>query len=65
VYVRLFAPIRRHGSDRLSRERWGSGRDVWATEVVSFACGRYGAATGDTDGVPRCFRHSDHLIGRR
>ncbi len=33
VYVRLFAPIRRHGSSRLSRERWGSGRDVWATEV--------------------------------
>ena len=33
VYVRLFAPIRRHGSGRLSRERWGSGRDVWATEV--------------------------------
>ena len=33
VYVRLFAPIRRHGSERLSRERWGTGRDVWASDV--------------------------------
>ncbi|GGK80309.1 GntR family transcriptional regulator [Sphaerisporangium melleum] len=29
VYVRQFRPIRRHGSRRLSRERWGTGRAIW------------------------------------
>ncbi|WP_248959850.1 GntR family transcriptional regulator [Sphaerisporangium perillae] len=29
VYVRQFRPIRRHGSRRLSREQWGTGRAIW------------------------------------
>ncbi|MFG3441420.1 GntR family transcriptional regulator [Nonomuraea sp. NPDC047897] len=29
VYVRLFKPIRRHGSRRLSREQWGEGNAIW------------------------------------
>ncbi len=33
VYVRLFRPIRRHGSRRLSREQWGQGRAVWDADA--------------------------------
>ncbi|GLX00625.1 GntR family transcriptional regulator [Microtetraspora sp. NBRC 16547] len=33
VYVRLFRPIRRHGSRRLSREQWGEGRAIWDNDT--------------------------------
>jgi GntR family transcriptional regulator len=33
VYVRLFKPIRRHGSRRLSREQWGQGRAIWDADA--------------------------------
>lgn len=33
VYVRLFRPIRRHGSRRLSREQWGQGRAIWDADT--------------------------------
>lgn len=33
VYVRLFAPIRRHSGQRLARDRWGKGQGIWATEL--------------------------------
>ncbi|MFG1704901.1 GntR family transcriptional regulator [Nonomuraea sp. M3C6] len=33
VYVRLFKPIRRHGSRRLSREQWGQGRAIWDADT--------------------------------
>ncbi|WP_084958740.1 GntR family transcriptional regulator [Thermoactinospora rubra] len=33
VYVRLFKPIRRHGSRRLSREQWGQGRSIWEADT--------------------------------
>lgn len=33
VYVRLFKPIRRHGSRRLSREQWGEGQAIWAADT--------------------------------
>ncbi|MEE4544173.1 GntR family transcriptional regulator [Streptomyces sp. V4-01] len=33
VFVREFRPIRRRGIQRLARERWGSGRSVWGTDV--------------------------------
>jgi GntR family transcriptional regulator len=33
VYVRLFKPIRRHGSRRLSREQWGEGRAIWEADA--------------------------------
>jgi GntR family transcriptional regulator len=33
VYVRLFRPIRRHGSRRLSREQWGRGRPIWESDT--------------------------------
>lgn len=33
VYVRLFRPIRRHGSRRLSREQWGQGRAIWDSDI--------------------------------
>ena len=29
VYVRLFKPIRRHGSKRLARSLWGAGGNIW------------------------------------
>lgn len=29
VFVRLFKPIRRHGSKRLSRSLWGEGGNIW------------------------------------
>lgn len=32
VFVREFRPVRRRGASRLSREVWGAGRSVWATE---------------------------------
>ncbi|WP_438297717.1 GntR family transcriptional regulator [Streptomyces sp. HUAS TT7] len=33
VYVcQPFAPIRRHGIQRLSKERWGSGASIWSTD---------------------------------
>lgn len=34
VYVRVFQPIRRHGSRRLSREYWGSGRAIWDADIT-------------------------------
>lgn len=33
VYVRLFQPIRRHGSRRVSREQWGQGRAIWDSDA--------------------------------
>ncbi|MEU4571079.1 GntR family transcriptional regulator [Nonomuraea sp. ATR24] len=33
VYVRLFKPIRRHGSRRLAREQWGQGRSIWEADT--------------------------------
>ncbi|MER7504706.1 GntR family transcriptional regulator [Nonomuraea pusilla] len=33
VYVRLFKPIRRHGSRRLAREQWGQGRSIWDADT--------------------------------
>ncbi|WP_245647154.1 GntR family transcriptional regulator [Microtetraspora niveoalba] len=33
VYVRLFRPIRRHGSRRLSREQWAEGRAIWDADT--------------------------------
>ncbi|WP_066940197.1 GntR family transcriptional regulator [Microtetraspora fusca] len=33
VYVRLFRPIRRHGSRRLAREQWAAGRAIWDTDA--------------------------------
>lgn len=30
VFVRLFKPIRRHGSTRLARSLWGEGGNIWA-----------------------------------
>ncbi|MGC0415044.1 GntR family transcriptional regulator [Embleya sp. AB8] len=33
VFVREFRPIRRRGIQRLSRQRWGSGLSIWATEI--------------------------------
>lgn len=33
VYVRLFRPIRRHGSRRLSREQWSQGRAIWDADT--------------------------------
>jgi GntR family transcriptional regulator len=33
VYVRLFRPIRRHGSRRLSREQWSKGRAIWDADT--------------------------------
>ncbi|MBP2708130.1 GntR family transcriptional regulator [Microbispora sp. RL4-1S] len=33
VYVRLFRPIRRHGSRRLSREQWGQGQAIWDSDA--------------------------------
>ncbi|RCG28896.1 GntR family transcriptional regulator [Sphaerisporangium album] len=34
VYVRHFRPIRRHGSRRLSREQWGTGKAIWDSDVT-------------------------------
>jgi GntR family transcriptional regulator len=34
VFVRSFAPIRRHGSQRLSARQWGSGRSVWDVDTA-------------------------------
>lgn len=31
--VRLFKPLRRHGSKRLSREHWGAGRAIWEIDA--------------------------------
>ncbi len=31
-FVRSFAPIRRHGIQRLARDRWGSGASIWSDE---------------------------------
>ncbi|MEU0480585.1 GntR family transcriptional regulator [Streptosporangium sp. NPDC006013] len=33
VYVRQFRPIRRHGSRRLSRDRWGRGAAIWDSDT--------------------------------
>lgn len=33
VYVRLFKPIRRHGSRRLARDQWGQGRSIWDADT--------------------------------
>lgn len=33
VYVRLFRPIRRHGSQRLAKEQWGQGRAIWDSDT--------------------------------
>lgn len=33
VFVRDFRPIRRRGIQRVSEERWGSGRSVWSTDI--------------------------------
>ncbi|GII87668.1 GntR family transcriptional regulator [Sphaerisporangium siamense] len=33
VYVRQFRPIRRHGSRRLAREQWGTGKAIWDSDV--------------------------------
>lgn len=33
VYVRLFRPIRRHGSRRLSRQQWSQGRAIWDADT--------------------------------
>ncbi|MFJ1704263.1 GntR family transcriptional regulator [Kitasatospora sp. NPDC088346] len=33
VFVREFRPLRRHGVQRLARERWGSGRSVWSADL--------------------------------
>lgn len=33
VYVRLFRPIRRHGSRRLSREQWAQGLAIWDSDT--------------------------------
>lgn len=33
VYVRLFKPIRRHGSRRVSREQWGQGLAIWDADT--------------------------------
>ncbi|GGP03723.1 GntR family transcriptional regulator [Nonomuraea glycinis] len=33
VYVRLFKPIRRHGSRRLARTQWGQGRSIWDADT--------------------------------
>ncbi|MEW9532960.1 GntR family transcriptional regulator [Microbispora sp. NPDC049125] len=33
VYVRLFRPIRRHGSRRLAREQWGQGLAIWDADA--------------------------------
>ncbi|MCA1707811.1 MAG: GntR family transcriptional regulator [Actinobacteria bacterium] len=30
VFVRLFKPIRRHGSNRVARSLWGGGGNIWA-----------------------------------
>lgn len=33
VFVRRFRPLRRHGIQRLARDRWGSGRSVWSADL--------------------------------
>ncbi|MEU9405615.1 GntR family transcriptional regulator [Streptomyces sp. NPDC048281] len=33
VFVRDFRPLRRHGTARLARARWGAGDSVWAADV--------------------------------
>jgi GntR family transcriptional regulator len=33
VFVRSFAPVRRHGSRRLSAGQWGTGRSVWEADL--------------------------------
>ncbi|GGS75758.1 GntR family transcriptional regulator [Planobispora rosea] len=33
VYVRQFRPLRRHGSRRLSQERWGRGQAIWDSDT--------------------------------
>jgi GntR family transcriptional regulator len=33
VYVRGFEPVRRHGSQRLAAEQWGTGRSVWDADT--------------------------------
>jgi GntR family transcriptional regulator len=33
VYVRLFRPIRRHGSRRLARGQWGQGLAIWDSDT--------------------------------
>lgn len=33
VYVRLFKPIHRHGSRRLSHDRWGQGQAIWTADA--------------------------------
>ncbi|MDX3849397.1 GntR family transcriptional regulator [Streptomyces sp. AK02-01A] len=33
VFVRSFRPLRRHGVERLSRERWGAGRSIWSADI--------------------------------
>ncbi|MFC8078509.1 GntR family transcriptional regulator [Streptomyces sp. NPDC057307] len=33
VFVRAFRPLRRPGIQRLSSERWGAGRSIWAADV--------------------------------
>ncbi|MFJ2407062.1 GntR family transcriptional regulator [Streptomyces xanthochromogenes] len=32
LFVFSFAPIRRHGIQRLAQERWGSGASIWSTD---------------------------------
>ncbi|MEV4097512.1 GntR family transcriptional regulator [Streptosporangium saharense] len=33
VYVRLFRPIRRHGSRRLAQRQWGQGQAIWDSDT--------------------------------
>ncbi|MBB4920462.1 GntR family transcriptional regulator [Streptosporangium saharense] len=34
VYVRLFRPIRRHGSRRLAQRQWGQGQAIWDSDTA-------------------------------
>ncbi|MBB6119617.1 UTRA domain-containing protein [Nocardiopsis algeriensis] len=40
VYVRLFRPVRRHGSRRLSRDIWGRGGSIWQTQERDYEVDR-------------------------
>lgn len=78
VFVRLFKPIRRHGSRRLSHSLWGEGGNIWgvgfedrAVEVDHIRVDRVAAEAeiaaffGADDGMPLLRRSRRYVVDGR
>jgi GntR family transcriptional regulator len=75
--VRLFRPLRRHGSKRLAREHWGSGRAIWDVDTAErgytpntqvsedSASPDIADALGIEPGAPVVVRSRKFLVGSR